>query len=177
MASSSGTSSGSGSGSGSMLQNSGSEEDLRALMDQRKRKRMISNRESARRSRMRKQKHLDDLMAQAAHLRKENHQIITNVNITTQHFLTIESENSVLRAQVDELTHRLESLNEIIAFLSTTTANNNNNNTTSYGGALDTTSISSSFITESPMIDNFMNPLNLSYLNQPIMASADMFQY
>ncbi|KAJ0010048.1 hypothetical protein Pint_34750 [Pistacia integerrima] len=177
MASSSGTSSGSGSGSGSgsMLQNSGSEEDLRALMDQRKRKRMISNRESARRSRMRKQKHLDDLMAQAAHLRKENHQIITNVNITTQHFLTIESENSVLRAQVDELTHRLESLNEIIAFLSTTTANNNN--TTSYGGALDTTSISSSFITEPPMIDNFMNPLNLSYLNQPIMASADMFQY
>ncbi|XP_044489405.1 bZIP transcription factor 11-like [Mangifera indica] len=174
MASSSGTSSGSGSGSGSVLQNSGSEEDLRALMDQRKRKRMISNRESARRSRMRKQKHLDDLMAQAANLRLKHQHIITNINITTQHFLNIEAENSVLRAQLGELTHRLQSLNEIISFLSTNAADNN---TASYGGPLDTTSIASSFITEPPVIDNFMSPLNLSYLNQPIMASVDMFQY
>lgn len=148
-----------------MVQNSGSEENLVALMDQRKRKRMISNRESARRSRMRKQKHLDDLMAQVAQMGKENHQLITSINITTQHYMNIESENSVLRAQLDELTHRLHSLNEIISFLD---ASNNNNN------AAAAVFEAASMINE-PVLDNFMNPLNLSYLNQPIMASADMF--
>ncbi|KAJ6707908.1 BZIP TRANSCRIPTION FACTOR [Salix viminalis] len=112
MASSSGTSSGS-----PLIQNSGSEEDLQALMDQRKRKRMISNRESARRSRMRKQKHLDDLAAQVSQLRKENHQIITSINITTQRYLNVEADNSILRVQISELSKRLESLNGIIGFL------------------------------------------------------------
>ncbi|XP_010254730.1 PREDICTED: bZIP transcription factor 11-like [Nelumbo nucifera] len=153
MASSSGTSSGS-----STLQSSGSEEDLQQVIDQRKQKRMLSNRESARRSRMRKQKHLDDLMAQVAHLRKENNQILTSINITTQHYLTIEAENSVLRAQMEELSHRLQSLNEIINCL------NPGNN---------------AFETEDSQIntDSFINPWNLMYLNQPIMASADIFQY
>ncbi|KAI3446140.1 hypothetical protein Pfo_002805 [Paulownia fortunei] len=113
MDSSSGTSSNS-----SGLQNSGSEEDLKQLMDQRKRKRMISNRESARRSRLRKQKHLDDLMAQVTQLRKENHQILTGLNVTTQHYLNVESDNAILRAQAAELSHRLQSLNEILSFLS-----------------------------------------------------------
>ncbi|KAJ6402837.1 hypothetical protein OIU84_014861 [Salix udensis] len=112
MASSSGTSSGS-----PLIQNSGSEEDLQALMDQRKRKRMISNRESARRSRMRKQKHLDDLTAQVSQLRKENHQIITSINITTQRYLNVEADNSILRVQISQLSKRLESLNDIIGFL------------------------------------------------------------
>ncbi|KAA8546001.1 hypothetical protein F0562_020548 [Nyssa sinensis] len=141
----------------------GSEEDLQQLMDQRKRKRMLSNRESARRSRMRKQKHLDDLMAQVAQLRKENNQIITSMNVTTQHYLNIESENAIMRAQVTELSSRLQYLNEIINFLN---AGN--------GG----------FATEEPCTlaeptaDGFMNnPWNYLYLNQPIMASADMLQY
>ncbi|KAL6218527.1 PREDICTED: ocs element-binding factor 1 [Fragaria vesca subsp. vesca] len=159
MASSSGTSSVS-----SMIQNSGSEEDLQALMDQRKRKRMLSNRESARRSRMRKQKHLDDLTAQMAQLRKENHQIVSSLNITSQHYMNIEAENSVLRAQAAELSNRLQSLNEIITFLN---ANN--------GGCVEDSSNNNNF-TE-PSADCFFNPLNFSYLNQPIMASAEMFQY
>nr|POF14919.1 bzip transcription factor 44 [Quercus suber] len=158
MASSSGTSSGS-----SQLQNSGSEEDLQALMDQRKRKRMISNRESARRSRMRKQKHLDELVAQVAQLRKENHQISQSVNITTQHCMNIESENSILRAQAGELSHRLRALNDIINFL--------NANTGVFGAAV--VGDSSTFCPES--IDSFMNPLSLSYLNQPITAATGIF--
>lgn len=107
-------SSGNSSGS-SQLQNS--EEDVQVLMDQRKRKRMQSNRESARRSRMRKQKHLDDLMAQLAQLRKENSQILTSISLTTQQFLIVEAENSVLRAQMIELGHRLDSLDEILNYL------------------------------------------------------------
>ncbi|KAF8377908.1 hypothetical protein HHK36_031296 [Tetracentron sinense] len=125
-------------------------------MDQRKRKRMISNRESARRSRMRKQKHSDDLMAQVPQLRVENHQIITSINITTQHYLNIEAANSVLRAQMRELSHRLHSLNEILNYLNTS---------------------NSVFETENPQnnTDSFMNPRNFLYLNQPIMASATCF--
>ncbi|XWS54944.1 hypothetical protein CRYUN_Cryun10bG0132900 [Craigia yunnanensis] len=162
MASASGTSS----GSSSLIQNSGSEEDLQAFMDERKRKRMISNRESARRSRMRKQKHLDDLMAQITHLRKENHQIITRINITTQHYLNFEAENSVLRAQANELSHRLQSLNELISFL-------NGSNGANFDAEEDTTSL-----TFTEPADSFLNPFSLAYLNQPIMASADnMFQY
>ncbi|KAK4774283.1 hypothetical protein SAY86_009218 [Trapa natans] len=116
MASSSGTSS--GAMALSTPQNSGSsEEELQAQMDQRKRKRMISNRDSARRSRMRKQKHLDDLVSQMSELRKENQQIIANLDIITQDYLRVAAENSILRAQADELTNRLQSLNEIIWFL------------------------------------------------------------
>nr|AFK48507.1 unknown [Medicago truncatula] len=156
MASSSGTSSGS-----SLLQNSGSEEDLQALMDQRKRKRMISNRESARRSRMRKQKHLDDLVSQVSKLRKENQEILTSVNITTQKYLSVEAENSVLRAQMGELSNRLESLNEIVGAL---------NSSNGVFGA------SNAFVEQKNGF--FFNSLNnMFYMNQPIMAFADILQY
>ncbi|XP_009782351.1 bZIP transcription factor 44-like [Nicotiana tabacum] len=154
MASSSGTSSGSGSYT---LQNSGSEEDLQQLMDQRKRKRMISNRESARRSRMRKQKHLDDLMSQLAHQRKENNQILTTMNVTTQYYLNVEAENLILRAQVAELSNRFESLTQIISFLN---ANNSGNSQIEY------------------MADGYImnDSWNYVYSNQPIM-NADILQY
>ncbi|KAF5751087.1 Basic leucine-zipper 44 [Tripterygium wilfordii] len=177
MGSSSGTSSGS-----SLILNSGPEEELQALIDQRKRKRMISNRESARRSRMRKQKLLDDKMALVAQLKEENHQIITSINISRQHYLNVEAENSILRAQAGELSHRLQSLNEIVnanncgtAFgdsilASAITLNeivNANNCETAFGD-----SIFASAITL-PADHSFLNPMNLPYLNQPIMASAD----
>ncbi|KAK1302515.1 Light-inducible protein CPRF2 [Acorus calamus] len=161
MASSSGTSSGT-----TQLPNSGSEEDLQMVMNQRKQKRMLSNRESARRSRMRKQKHLDDLLAQVNKLRKENSQIITSLNITTQHYSRFESENSVLRTQMIELSTRLQSLNEIVHYMNNGIENNAN------GLFYDET--------QAATIDGFsMNPWNnnLFCVNQPIMASADIFQY
>lgn len=156
MGSLSGTSSGS-----SLLRSSASEEDLQQLMDQRKRKRMISNRESARRSRMRKQKHLDDLTAQVAQLRRENNQIITGISITTQQYLNVEGENSILRAQLAELSHRMESLNEIVSFLN---AGNGYFGTEPFNSAESGDGFSS-------------NSWNCVYLNQPIMASADLLQY
>ena len=159
MASSSGNSS-------TPTQNSGSEGDLQVLMDQRKRKRMQSNRESARRSRMRKQKHLDDLMGQVTQLSKDNNQILTSINITNQHLMNVEAENSILRAQVVELSQRLESLNGILNFINTTSSVGG-----VYGTHQNTTAAAAS-------ADSFINPLDLLYHNQPIMASAtDMFHY
>ncbi|KAL1540205.1 bZIP transcription factor 44-like [Salvia divinorum] len=91
-------------------------ENLDGVMDQRKRKRMQSNRESARRSRMRKQKHLDDLMAQAAQLREDNARILSSIGATAQRCASVEAENSVLGAQMMELTQRLRSLDEILSY-------------------------------------------------------------
>ncbi|XP_061356311.1 bZIP transcription factor 11-like [Gastrolobium bilobum] len=142
---------------------SGSEENLQLLMDQRKRKRKESNRESAKRSRMRKQKHFDDLNTQVDLLRKENSEILTSVNITTQHCIGVEAENCILRTQMAELSQRLQSLNDIINLIKTTTTT-----TTAGFSGMDCYPTSA---------DNFMNPMNMLYLNQPIMASADMFQW
>lgn len=79
---------------------------------------MLSNRESARRSRQRKQKHLDDLNAQLSQLRKENGEIAAALSVTTQHYLGVEAENSVLRTQMMELSNRLQALNEILSCVS-----------------------------------------------------------
>lgn len=139
-------------------------------MDQRKRKGMESNRESARRSRMRKQKHLDDQMAQINRLKNDNSQIIITMEVTTQQFLQIEAQNSVLRAQIGELSQRLDSLNEIINYMN----NNSNDFTTTHC----TNGINGMF--EFEQSDNFFNhSWNMMYLNQhPIMASAsDVLQY
>ncbi|XP_066317838.1 bZIP transcription factor 11-like [Miscanthus floridulus] len=124
------SSSGSGSGcSGSLsaataalAAAAGTEEELRALMEQRRAKRMLSNRESARRSRMRKQRHLDELTAQAAHLRRENAHVATALGLTTQGLLAVDAENAVLRTQVAELAARLGSLNDILACMNTNAA-------------------------------------------------------
>lgn len=55
-------------------------------------------------------------MAQVAELRRQNHQILTSLRATTQHHAAVESENAILRAQEAELSHRLQSLVEIIEF-------------------------------------------------------------
>nr|KAJ0208586.1 hypothetical protein LSAT_V11C400205040 [Lactuca sativa] len=151
----------------SNLKNSGSDEDLQQLMDQRRKKRMISNRESARRFRKRKQKHLDDLKSQLNQLRNENNQIISSVSITTQHYISVEAENSVLRAQAAELSHRLQSLNEMIAFMYQPVDTGCRFEDEQYGSGGGT-----------EFVDEFMNnSLSYLYANQPIMASADMIQY
>ncbi|OIS98358.1 PREDICTED: bZIP transcription factor 11-like [Nicotiana attenuata] len=153
MASFSGTTSGS------------SQEDMQQLMDQRKRKRMISNRESARRSRMKKQKHSDDLTAQVNQLRGENNQIITNINTLTQFQTNVEAENLILRAQIAELSHRLQSLNEIINYVNSSSLNS--------GAAIHENEEYASY----HELDDFLNPWNLLQVNHSIMAYADAFMY
>ncbi|CAA7042638.1 unnamed protein product [Microthlaspi erraticum] len=162
------------------LQNSGSESDLRQqdLIDERKRKRKQSNRESARRSRMRKQKHMDDLTSQVTHLRKENNQIIAGIAVTTQHYVTIEAENSILRAQLSELNHRLSSLNEIVDFVESSSSAGGFGMETGQGGIMDCGGGGGG---GGGFYDGVMNPLNLGFYNQPIMASAstagDVFNF
>lgn len=150
------------SGSTQLQNNSGSEEDLELVIVERKRKRMQSNRESARRSRMRKQQQLDGLMGQVNQSKKENSQILTSINITTQHLKSIESENSILRAQMMELSQRLQSLNDILSYINR------------YKNGIherEATSLQNS-------ADSFMNTgNNLLCFNQPIMVSTDMLQY
>lgn len=149
------------SSSGATTSSGGS--DLQEEMNKRKKRRMISNRESARRSRMRKQKHLDDLMTQLSQLRNDNNRVMSSINMTTQHYINVEAENSVLRAQVTELSHRLQSLNEIIEFMNRPidigTGFIDGGGGTEFG-------------------DEFLNnSLSYGYACQPILASADMIMY
>ncbi|KAL9240595.1 hypothetical protein vseg_014795 [Gypsophila vaccaria] len=146
-------------------------------VDERKRKRMESNRESARRSRLRKQSHVDELTAQVANLAKMNEQIAGDVHVATQEYLRTESQNSVLRVQISELTHRLQSLNEINDVL---TCKNNGVvyddavfTGGTYQGHFGNYNNSDGFF----MVNNNNPPWNCVSNHQPIMASADMFQY
>lgn len=82
--------------------------------DSRKRKRMLSNRESARRSRMRKQKQLEDLTAETSRLQISNGQVVRSIGAKEQAFFQLDASNNVLRAQMAELTDRLRSLNSVL---------------------------------------------------------------
>lgn len=137
--------------------NSGSDFDpFHANIDERKRKRMLSNRESARRSRMRKQKQMEDLVNEASLLKNENERLRQNINRNTQRYVEIESANNVLKAQTKELTERLRSLNTVLQIAEEV----------------------SGLEVEIPEIpDPLLKPWQPLCPLQPIMASADMFQY
>ncbi|KAF5741527.1 putative Ocs element-binding factor [Tripterygium wilfordii] len=134
---------------------SGSDSDPRyAMVDERKRKRMISNRESARRSRMKKQKQLEDLINEGSQLQNEINQLTQSINTTSQRYVEIESGNNVLRAQAMELTDRLRSLNSVLHIVEEVS-----------GMAVE--------IPEIP--DPLLKPWHVPCPLQPIMASAEMF--
>ncbi|WOL00288.1 hypothetical protein Cni_G09001 [Canna indica] len=135
---------------------SSSEGDSQPVIDERKRKRMVSNRESARRSRMRKQQRLDDLMNQEAQLKQHNGEISMQIDLMTQQYTSVESENAVLRAQLSELTERLRSMNSVLRFLEEFS-----------GTTMD--------IPEIP--DPLLTPWQLPCPVHPIMANDNMFQF
>ncbi|KAG6529147.1 bZIP transcription factor 11-like [Zingiber officinale] len=130
---------------------------LLAVVEQRKRKRMISNRESARRSRMRKQKHLDGLTAQSKQLSTEKEQLVTSLSLTQQQCAAVEAENCVLRAQGTELSRRLQALEEILCLVGSLGGGSPAN----LGGNFNSTSSWGSFMC----------------MNQPIMAAAESLFY
>ncbi|KAL5095719.1 hypothetical protein RYX36_000046 [Vicia faba] len=79
------------------------DEQNKGLINERKHRRMISNRESARRSRMRKQKHLDELWSQVVWLRNENHQLLDKLNSFSESRDRVVQENVQLKEQASEL--------------------------------------------------------------------------
>jgi seryl-tRNA synthetase len=85
-----------------------------AGVDERKRKRMISNKESARRSRIRKQQHVESLISQVTQLQNENKFIEEKINNVADVYIGLAIENNVMRAQLSELTDRLRSLNSVL---------------------------------------------------------------
>ncbi|KAL8038490.1 hypothetical protein ABFS82_11G094300 [Erythranthe guttata] len=78
-------------------------EEQISIINERKQRRMISNRESARRSRMRKQKHLDELWSQVVWLRNENHQLIDKLNHVSESHDRVVQENAQLKEETLEL--------------------------------------------------------------------------
>ncbi|PKA54661.1 Ocs element-binding factor 1 [Apostasia shenzhenica] len=134
---------------------SSSSDDSGPVIDERKRKRMESNRESARRSRMRKQQHLEELVNQIAQLKIENESSEARINMQMQQYGKVESENTILRTQIMELTDRLQSMNSVLRFVAEFS-----------GMAMD--------IPEIP--DPVLKPWQFPSPAQPIIASANMLQ-
>jgi len=91
------------------------EEQPHLIFDERRQRRMLSNRESARRSRMRKQKHLDELRAQLSLMRGENRKILSNFEMLTQRCSRVLEENRALKVQAMELSQQLHQLQQAIA--------------------------------------------------------------
>ncbi|KAF2312770.1 hypothetical protein GH714_039991 [Hevea brasiliensis] len=86
------------------------EENQLSIIDERKQRRMISNRESARRSRMRKQKHLDELWSQVVRLRTENHNLIDKLNHVSECHDRVLQENARLKEEASDLRQMLTDL-------------------------------------------------------------------
>ncbi|GMH04395.1 hypothetical protein Nepgr_006234 [Nepenthes gracilis] len=86
------------------------DEQQLSIIDERKQRRIISNRESARRSRMRKQRYREELWSLAVWLWKENHQLIDKLNHVTEcHERTVQ-ENVQLKKRASELRQMLTEL-------------------------------------------------------------------
>uniref|UniRef100_A0ACD5W9L7 Uncharacterized protein n=1 Tax=Avena sativa TaxID=4498 RepID=A0ACD5W9L7_AVESA len=75
---------------------------------ERRLRRKISNRESARRSRARKQSHLDDVRALAARLRGDRAELAERARAARGQVALVQLANAELRAEADVLKCRLE---------------------------------------------------------------------
>ncbi|XP_060185236.1 basic leucine zipper 43 [Lycium barbarum] len=84
-----------------------SEEQQHRIIDERKQRRMISNRESARRSRMRKQRYLDELWSQVLRLRTENQNLINKLNTVSESHEKVVQENRQLKDEATDLRRML----------------------------------------------------------------------
>lgn len=94
----------------STSKNSSSGSDI----DERKHKRMISNRESAKRSRMRKQKHLENLRSQVSRLKLANRQTMNRLSVAVQQNQLVLRENEYLLSESAMLRQRLWNIRQAL---------------------------------------------------------------
>ncbi|XP_027356936.1 basic leucine zipper 4-like [Abrus precatorius] len=97
---------------------SGSQGSNRAVYssEERKLRRMESNRESARRSRYRKKKHLENLTTQLNRLRIENRELKNRLALTLHHHLLLSLHNDHLKSESVAL---MASLSDLYGYLGT----------------------------------------------------------
>lgn len=86
------------------------------VVDERKRRRMISNRESARRSRMRKQKHLENLRNQVNRFRVENRELTNRLRCVLYHFQRVRTDNLRLQSEYAVLQQKLSDIRQLLLF-------------------------------------------------------------
>ncbi|KAF3432027.1 hypothetical protein FNV43_RR26766 [Rhamnella rubrinervis] len=98
------------------------EEQQLRIIDERRQRRMISNRESARRSRMRKQKHLDELWSQVVRLRTENHSLIDKLHHMSECHDKVVKENARLKEEASDLRQMITDFQIGSPYNNTTTA-------------------------------------------------------
>lgn len=79
------------------------DEGYMSIINERKHRRMISNRESSRRSRVRKQRQLDELCTQVKWLRNENHGLMVKLNRFSESQEQVIQENDKLKKESLEL--------------------------------------------------------------------------
>ncbi|MCD9639180.1 hypothetical protein HAX54_023556 [Datura stramonium] len=83
-------------------------------LEERKRRRKISNRESARRSRFRKKKHLNNLTDQVNQLKVENRELKNRLCVATHHCQAAQSETDRLILESIVLQQQLAGLCQIL---------------------------------------------------------------
>ncbi|XP_020554563.1 ocs element-binding factor 1-like [Sesamum indicum] len=92
----------------------GTSSRLGPVIDERKRRRMISNRESARRSRMRKQRHLENLRNQANRFKVGNREVMNRLRLVVHQTQLIQAENERLRSEAVVLRQRLWDIRQVL---------------------------------------------------------------
>ncbi|KAF8104910.1 hypothetical protein N665_0166s0089 [Sinapis alba] len=82
--------------------------------DERRKKRKLSNRESAKRSRVKKQKHLEDMNIQLNQLKTENGELENQIRYVLHHFQRTETENNRLRLEQRMLHSTLLNIRQVL---------------------------------------------------------------
>ncbi|CAK9316458.1 unnamed protein product [Citrullus colocynthis] len=91
----------------------GSCQAVSLIDEERRRKRMISNRESARRSRLRKKRHLENLAVQTDRLKMKNQELKRQLNLVVNRCYMVRRQNERLWSEFVALHARLSDLYRI----------------------------------------------------------------